>query len=54
MRLNWKRGSLSAGSGRALQPELLECAGPEPAGRNLREIARINRWFGGHVALLDL
>jgi hypothetical protein len=54
MRLNWRRGSLSAGSGRALQPELLECAGPEPADRNLRDIARINRWFGGHDALLRL
>src|SRR5260370_23751357 len=54
MRLNWRRGSLSVGSGRALQPELLECAGPEPADRNLRDIARINRWFGGHNVLLRL
>src|SRR5260370_8561909 len=54
MRSNWRRGSLSVGSGRALQPELLECAGPEPADRNLRDIARINRWFGGHNVLLRL
>jgi SAM-dependent methyltransferase len=54
MRLNWKRGSLSSGSGRALQPELLECAGPEPADRNLRDIACINQWFGGHDALLRI
>src|SRR5260370_1319872 len=54
MQLNWRRGSLSVGSGRVLQPELLECAGPEPADRNLRDIARINRWFGGHNVLLRL
>jgi SAM-dependent methyltransferase len=54
MRLNWYRGGLSAGRGRALRPELLECAGPEPADRNLRDIARINRWFGGHDALLRI
>jgi 2-polyprenyl-3-methyl-5-hydroxy-6-metoxy-1,4-benzoquinol methylase len=54
MRLTWRRGSLPARSGRALQPELLECAGPEPADRNLRDIARINRWFGGHDALLRI
>ena len=50
MRLYWKRGDLSAGRGRALRRELLECAGPEPADRNLRDIARITRWFGGHPA----
>ena len=54
MRLNWRRGSLCARSGRALQPELLECAGPAPADRNLRDLARINRWFGGHNALLGI
>jgi len=54
MRLNWRRGALSARSGRALQPELLECAGPESADRNLRDIARINRWLGGHRALLRI
>jgi SAM-dependent methyltransferase len=31
---------------------LLECAGPAYADRNLRELASINRWFGGHRALL--
>jgi 2-polyprenyl-3-methyl-5-hydroxy-6-metoxy-1,4-benzoquinol methylase len=30
----------------------LENAGPLPADRNLRDIARINRWFGGHDTLL--
>jgi 2-polyprenyl-3-methyl-5-hydroxy-6-metoxy-1,4-benzoquinol methylase len=54
MRLNWRRGSLPARSGRALQPELLECAGPATADRNLRDLARINRWFGGHDALLRI
>jgi hypothetical protein len=54
MRLNWRRGALSARSGRALQRELLEFAGPESADRNLRDIARINRWLGGHRALLRI
>jgi 2-polyprenyl-3-methyl-5-hydroxy-6-metoxy-1,4-benzoquinol methylase len=40
------------GSGRVLRPELLESAAPAPADRNLRDIARINSWFGGHRALL--
>lgn len=54
MRLNWRRGALSARGGRTLQPELLECAGPESADCNLRDIARINRWLGGHRALLRI
>jgi SAM-dependent methyltransferase len=54
MRLNWRRGNLPVGSGRALERELLECAGPQSADRNLRDIARINRWFGGHDALLRI
>ena len=54
MRLNWRRGALSVRSGRAIQPELLECAGAESADRNLRDIARINRWLGGHRALLRI
>lgn len=54
MRLNWRRGALSVRSGRAIQPELLECAGAESAHRNLRDIARINRWLGGHRALLRI
>jgi len=49
---NWKGASLSKWNGRALKPELLECAGPAHADRNLRELARINRWFGGHRDLL--
>jgi SAM-dependent methyltransferase len=43
---------LTSSSGRVLQPELLESADPTLAARNLRDIARINRWFGGHRALL--
>src|SRR5690242_20206818 len=54
MRLNWRSGALSARTGRVLQPELLECAGPESADRNLRDIDRINRWLGGHRALLRI
>ena len=34
--------------------ELLDYAGLAPAERNLRDIARINRWFGGHNALLRM
>jgi 2-polyprenyl-3-methyl-5-hydroxy-6-metoxy-1,4-benzoquinol methylase len=37
---------------RTFTRELLETAAPEAAVRNLREIARINRWFGGHAALI--
>jgi SAM-dependent methyltransferase len=43
---------LTGKCGRILQPELLESAGSTLAERNLRDIARINRWFGGHRALL--
>ena len=52
MLLNWKGGSLSKWRGRALKQELLDFAGPAHAERNLSELARINRWFGGHRALL--
>ena len=34
--------------------EMLECAEPAPADRNLRDIACINRWFGGHHVLLRM
>jgi SAM-dependent methyltransferase len=54
MLLNWKGGSLSRLKGRALNPELLDSAGPPYADRNLRELARINRWFGGHRSLLRM
>jgi hypothetical protein len=37
---------------RALKPELLETAGLALAERNLRDMARINQWFGPHRALL--
>ncbi|HLY17333.1 MAG TPA: methyltransferase domain-containing protein [Bryobacteraceae bacterium] len=36
------------------QPELLETAEPVLADRNLCDLARINRWFGGHRALLQI
>lgn len=39
-------------SNRLLQPELLDSAAPALADPNLRDLARINRWFGGHRALL--
>jgi SAM-dependent methyltransferase len=39
---------------RTFTRELLETAAPEAAARNLREIARINRWFGGHAALIRM
>ena len=41
-------------SGRVLKPELLQSADPALADRNLRDLARINRWFGGHRALLSV
>ncbi len=37
-----------------LARELLDSAGPEAARRNLEDIARINRWFGGHAVLRRL
>lgn len=39
---------------RTFTRELLETAPPEAAARNLREIARINRWLGGHAALIRM
>jgi SAM-dependent methyltransferase len=38
--------------GRELQAELLDSAAPEMRNRNLQDIARINRWCGGHRILL--
>jgi ubiquinone/menaquinone biosynthesis C-methylase UbiE len=52
MSLLWPRDELIRRSGRILRPELLESAAYAFADRNLRDIARINRWFGGHRALL--
>jgi SAM-dependent methyltransferase len=48
----WPRGKLIHRGGRVLRPELLESAGPALADQNLRDIARINSWFGGHRVLL--
>ena len=41
-------------SRRVLRSEGLESSAPAAAERNLRDIARINRWFGGHSTLLRL
>ena len=38
---------------RTLEPEHLEVAAPADAERNLRDLARINRWFGGHQSLIQ-
>lgn len=54
MLLNSSGGSASGWTGRVLEPEWLERAGRAHAGRNLCELARINRWFGGHRALLRI
>lgn len=45
-------GKPTGKGGRILQPELLEGADSSHAQRNLQDIARINRWFGGHRSLL--
>lgn len=42
------------GSGRVLKSERLETAAPLAAERNLRDLGRINRWFGGHRVLLQV
>ena len=39
---------------RMIEPESLACADPATAARNLRDLARINRWFGGHRTLAHL
>ena len=54
MRAHSNPGKLQDWSRRILGTELLEYAGVAPADRNLRDIARINRWFGGHNALLQM
>lgn len=41
-------------AGRVLRSERLESSAPEAVERNLRDIARINQWFGGHRTLLKL
>ena len=37
---------------RVLEPEWLDSAHPSAAERNLHDLARINRWFGGRQVLL--
>jgi SAM-dependent methyltransferase len=54
MTFTWQRGKPIRRSGRVLKSELLETADPVLADRNLRDIGRINSWFGGHRALLRI
>ena len=46
--------TIPCASGRVLRSERLESSPPAAVERNLRDIARINRWFGGHRTLLRL
>ena len=46
--------TIPCASGRVLRSERLESSAPGAVKRNLRDIARINRWFGGHRTLLKL
>ena len=46
--------TLPCAAGRVLRSESLESSAPAAVERNLRDIARINRWFGGHRTLLKL
>ena len=46
--------TIPCASGRVLRSEHLESSEPAAVERNLRDIARINRWFGGHRTLLKL
>jgi len=41
-------------SGRVLRSERLGSSAPAMVERNLRDIARITRWFGGHRTMLKL
>ncbi len=41
-------------NGRVVEAERLQFALPLTAKRNLEDLARINRWFGGHRALLKV
>jgi 2-polyprenyl-3-methyl-5-hydroxy-6-metoxy-1,4-benzoquinol methylase len=43
--------SMAAADGRVLNPEFLDGAGLAMVARNLRDLVRLNRWFGGHRAL---
>jgi SAM-dependent methyltransferase len=47
-------GGLPCTPGRVLRAERLDSADAVEAERNLRDIARINRWFGGHRTLIQL
>src|ERR1700724_4653811 len=47
-------GTLPCAAGRVLRSEHLESAEPTDVEKNLRDIARINRLFGGHRTMLNL
>jgi SAM-dependent methyltransferase len=44
---------MSLTTARVLKPELMDNADPAEAAVCLRDLARINRWFGGHRALIQ-
>jgi SAM-dependent methyltransferase len=41
-------------NGRIILPEMLDSLAPEEGVANLRDLARINRWLGGHRILISL
>jgi ubiquinone/menaquinone biosynthesis C-methylase UbiE len=45
---------VSITAARVLKPELMDDADPAEAAVCLRDLARINRWFGGHRALVQV
>ena len=54
MLVSWNGSNSSKRGGRTLKREWLERARPADADRNLRELACINRWFGGYRSLLRM
>lgn len=51
MSLKWQFCQPVRGDGRELKPQLLDFSEPNMVKKNLRDIARINRWFGGRALL---
>lgn len=41
-------------NGRCIRPELLDWLAPDQARANLRDLTRLNRWFGGHHTVRSL
>ena len=54
MSLKCQFGQPVRGGGRELKPQLLDLSESDFVKKNLRDIARINHWFGGHRALFRL